>query len=75
MVQFLPLILSAAQQMGNAQQQRQQDLNQALTLDKGPNQYQVERNSRALPGLLNMGRNLGWGSQTGNMNWTNLFGG
>lgn len=75
MVQFLPIMLSAASKMGQAQRQKQDRINQALTLSDTPNQYQVERNSRSLPGLMDMGRNLGWGQQASNMDWTNLFGG
>lgn len=75
MVQFLPLILSAASKMGQAQDQRQQQINQALTLSDTPNKYQVDRASRSLPGLVDMGQNLGWGQQASNLDWTNLFGG
>jgi hypothetical protein len=70
MVQFLPVILSAAQQLGQAQQRRNHETQQALTLGSQPNQYQVQRNSQTLPGLINMGKSLGWGNN--NLTWDNL---
>lgn len=72
MVQFLPLIISAASRMGQAQDQRQHRIDQALTLSDTPNKYQVDRASRSLPGLVDMGQSLGWGRQSNPMNWDSI---
>ena len=72
MVQFLPLIMAGANKLSQDQANRQQQINQALTLGSKSSQNPTGRG--ALPGLLNMGQTLGWGSQTSNLDWNNIFG-